>query len=386
MPTSEQSVVSAIKGLVEAYSVSSTDPAWDSSNSAVIAQLSKLCETAGFTVDVLPLPGDDNKANLVARLGPRTRGGLVLSGHTDTVPFDEGRWHSNPLQLTERDGALYGLGSADMKSFFALALAASEGLDPNAMTAPLYILGTADEESTMGGARNLALEDIAGAEAAVIGEPTGLKPIRLNKGIMMQAIELQGRSGHSSNPALGHNVIDALPAVLKLLDEYRIEIAQRYHCALLHVPKPTLNFGCLHGGDSPNRICGSMALHFDVRLVPGLDFSTVESELQQRIQNLSLERGIKVNMRRLIEPVDAFEEPEDSRLSKIATQVTGCGAEGVNFATEAPFLQRLGLQTLVLGPGSIDVAHQPDERLELSQIQPCIDVLKNLIQRYCLSH
>lgn len=388
MPTTEQRVTRQISELVSIQSVSSTDPRWDSSNRPVIERLAAFTEAQGFTTTVLDLPDDGSKCNLIARLGPvgsrdSSRGGLVLAGHTDTVPFDEGRWQSDPLTLTERGGNLYGLGSADMKGFFALALAAAGRLDPTAMSAPLYILATADEESSMNGARALEKSDLAGAEAVIIGEPTSLRPVRLHKGIMMQSIRLMGQSGHSSDPSLGNNTIDALPRLLQMLDEFRSDLARRYHCELLKVPSPTLNFGCIHGGDSPNRICGSTELHFDVRIVPGLDFQVVEQGLQHFVETLAAERGIKVEMRRLVQPVDAFEEPADSRLVKVAEQASGAPAEGVNYATEAPFLQRLGLNTIVLGPGSIDCAHQPDEHLALAQLNPAIAILERAIGHYC---
>lgn len=395
MPTIEQTVTRQISELVALPSVSSTDPSWDSSNRRVIERLAEFAEGQGFATEILPLPGGD-KANLIARLGPekplpesgdqaheQPRGGLVLSGHTDTVPFDEGRWTSDPLSLTERDGKLFGLGSADMKGFFAIALAAASRIDPSALRAPLYILATADEESSMNGARALESTALAGAEAVIIGEPTSLRPVRLHKGIMMQAIQLRGQSGHSSNPALGNNAIEGVPRLLQLLDELRTELAARYHCALLQIPAPTLNFGCLHGGDSPNRICGAVELHFDVRMVPGLDFSVVEASLQRCIELLAAERGLDVSMRRLVQPIDAFEESADAKLVKVVEAVTGVPAEAVNYATEAPFLQRLGLETIVLGPGSIDCAHQPDEHLALDQLTPALTILEQTIGHYC---
>jgi len=390
MPTLEQTVIQRIKRLIASPSVSSTNPHWDSSNLDVIQHLADFAEAQGFAVDIQPLPGNPDKANLVARLGPESpsnqRRGLVLSGHTDTVPFDAERWRSDPLQATEYDGALYGLGSADMKSFFALALAAADSFNAKALSAPLYLVATCDEESTMAGARHLVAETFAGARAAIIGEPTSLQPVRMHKGIMMQAITVKGRSGHSSNPALGNNALDALPVLLNLLSEYRLNLAQRFRCELLPVASPTLNFGCIHGGDNPNRICGEVELHFDVRLVPGLDFNAVEAELQHFVEQLAKDRELDVEMRRLIEPVPAFEQPISADLVALTESLSGHDAMGVNYATEAPFLQQLGLETIVLGPGSIDTAHKADEHLPLNQLKPAIKLLQSAIANYCTSH
>lgn len=390
MPTTEQRVVQQLKQLVAEPSVSSPDPQWDTSNRGVIEKLAGFTDELGFKVAVQPLqPGPGGKANLIARLGPEApsneqSGGLVLSGHTDTVPFDEGRWQSDPLALVERDGGLFGLGSTDMKGFFPVALAAIAELDLHELHAPLYLLATADEESTMRGARELPVDALKGASAAIIGEPTNLQPIRLHKGIMMQGVRLSGRSGHSSDPSLGRNVIDVVPALLKLFDRYRAELAQEFRCELLAVPTPTINFGCLHGGDSPNRICGELDFSFDVRMLPGLAYQDIETALNQRLTALASAHGIDIEMRRLVEPVPAFEQAEDSAAVIAAEAVTGCAAGAVNFATEAPFLQRLGLETIVLGPGSIDVAHQPDEYMPMDQLRPAIDVIKQLIAHHCL--
>lgn len=390
MSTLEKRVITQIQHLIASPSVSSNNPQWDSSNLGVIQHLADFAEAQGFVVDIQPLPDNPGKANLVARLGPESadnqRRGLVLSGHTDTVPFDAERWRSDPLRATEYDGALHGLGSADMKSFFALALAAADSFNAKALSAPLYLVATCDEESTMAGARHLVAETLAGARAAIIGEPTSLQPVRMHKGIMMQAITLEGRSGHSSNPALGHNAIDALPELLNLLSQYRQTLAERFHCELLPVANPTLNFGCVHGGDNPNRICGKVELHFDIRLVPGLDFNTVEAELQHFVEQLAKDRELNVEMRRLIEPVPAFEQPIEAEVVELTEALSRQGAAGVNYATEAPFLQQLGLETIVLGPGSIDTAHKADEHLPLNQLKPVINLLQAAIANYCTSH
>lgn len=390
MPTTEQQVVQQLRQLVALPSVSSPDPRWDTSNRGVIDKLAEFTDSLGFEVQLLPLhPGPAGKANLIARLGPERptdgcAGGLVLSGHTDTVPFDEGRWQSDPLQLVERDGGLFGLGSTDMKGFFPVALAAVAEIDPADLRAPLYLLATADEESTMRGARELPIDALQGASAAIIGEPTDLQPVRLHKGIMMQGVRLRGRSGHSSDPSLGRNVIDVVPELLALFDCYRKELARSYHRELLAVPSPTINFGCLHGGDSPNRICGELEFSFDVRMVPGLAHTEIERVLNQRLGELAEAQGIEIEMYRLVEPVPAFEQAAESPAVQAAEMVAGRPAGAVNFATEAPFLQRLGLDTIVMGPGCIDVAHQPDEYMPLNQLRPGIDMLKQLIVHHCL--
>jgi len=300
------------------------------------------------------------------------------------VPFDEGRWSSDPLGLSERDQRLYGLGSTDMKGFFPLAIAAVDSFRHTDLRQPLILLATADEESSMNGARALVEAGRPKARAAIIGEPTSLVPVRMHKGIMMEAVRITGRAGHSSNPELGNSALEGMHAVMGDLLEYRAKLRERFSCDFFTVAWPTLNLGCVHGGDSPNRICGQAELHFDLRMTPAGDNDTVRAEIAQRLSGIAQQRGLDIRMRPLVTDISPFEQRADSELVQLAERLTGHPAEAVAFATEAPFLQALGMETIVLGPGSIDRAHQPDEYLELDQIQPCIALLQQCIRHYCL--
>jgi acetylornithine deacetylase len=383
MAQSDKQVLAQLSQLIAIPSVSSTDPLWDQGNRPVVDLLAGWLADMGFNIEIQEVCATGNKANLIATLGSGP-GGLVLAGHTDTVPFDEGRWQSDPLNLSERDQRLYGLGSTDMKGFFPLAIAAASQFIDTPLQQPLIFLATADEESSMNGARALAAAGKPKARAAIIGEPTSLAPIRMHKGIMMEAVSITGKAGHSSNPLLGNSALEGAHAVMSDLMTYRGELGERYTNELFSVPFPTLNLGCIHGGDSPNRICGRTELHFDLRMTPGNDNASIRGELQQRMANIAQQHSLDIEMRSLIQDVPSFEQPADSELVRLAEQLTGHTAEAVAFATEAPFLQQLGMDTIVMGPGSIDRAHQPDEYLELDQIQPCISLLQQFIRHYCL--
>jgi acetylornithine deacetylase len=369
--------------LVSLPSVSSTQASLDQGNRAVIDTLAQWLGDLGFAIEIQPLQADGNKANLIATLG-RGPGGLVLAGHTDTVPFDEGLWQYNPLAVTEDSGRLYGLGSTDMKGFFPLVIAAARQFVDTPLQQPLIILATADEESSMQGARALAAAGYPRARQAIIGEPTGLRPVRLHKGIMMEAIRIQGRSGHSSDPKLGSNALDGLHAVLGNLISYRDALRSRFQHPAFEVQHPTLNLGCVHGGDNPNRICGASELHFDVRVTPGVSNATIREEIQQRIADVAASSDLDISMHSLIAGADAFEQAADSELVRLAEKLTGHSSEAVAFATEAPYMQQLGMDTIILGPGSITRAHQPDEYIELEQFQPCIDLLMQFIRHFCV--
>jgi acetylornithine deacetylase len=383
MPSSDKLIIQRLRQLVATPSVSSTDPHWDQGNRAVIDLLASWLEDLGFRTEIQPVSADGSKANLIATLGSGP-GGLVLAGHTDTVPFDEGRWQSDPLGLSERDQRLYGLGSTDMKGFFPLAIAAAEAFRDIPLQQPLIILATADEESSMNGARALVEAGRPKARAAIIGEPTSLVPVRMHKGIMMEAVQITGRAGHSSNPELGNSALEGLHTVMGDLMTYRAGLRERYSNDFFDVAWPTLNLGCVHGGDSPNRICGQAELHFDLRMTPAGNNDTVREEIARRLSRIGREHSLDIQLRPLVNAISPFEQDADSELVRLAERLTGHRAEAVAFATEAPFLQALGMETIVMGPGSIDRAHQPDEYLELDQIQPCIALLQQCIRHYCL--
>ncbi len=383
MALPEKRIVDQLRQLVATPSVSSTDPHWDHGNRGVIDLLAHWLEALGFAIEIVPVNNDGSKANLIATLGSGP-GGLVLAGHTDTVPFDEDRWQSDPLGLSERDGRLYGLGSTDMKGFFPLAIAAAEQFREAALQQPLILLATADEESSMDGARSLAEAGRPRARAAIIGEPTSLVPVRMHKGIMMESVRVTGRAGHSSNPELGNSALEGMHAVMGELMAFRQELRERLSNDLFTVPQPTLNLGCIHGGDSPNRICGRTELHFDLRLTPGTDSAAVREDIEGRLARIAAARGLEIELTSLIGSVEPFEQGADSELVRTAEKLTGHSATAVAFATEAPFLKQLGMETIIMGPGSIDRAHQPDEYLELEQIRPCIELLSRCIRHYCL--
>jgi len=362
-------------------SVSCTQPALDQSNRPVVELLATWLGDLGFACELQEIaPG---KFNLLASMGSGP-GGLVLAGHTDTVPYDESLWKSDPLRLDERDGRWYGLGSCDMKGFFAIAIEALLPLLDKPLRQPLLILATCDEESSMAGARALAEAGRPLGRAAVIGEPTGLRPIRLHKGVMMERIDILGQSGHSSDPSLGHSALEAMHAAIGELLALRAQWQKEYNNPQFGVPQPTLNLGCIHGGDNPNRICGQCALEFDLRPLPGMDPQALRRAIGERLQPLAERFAVRLDYQPLFPAVPPFEQAADSELVRLAERLSGHSAEAVAFGTEAPYLQQLGCQTLVLGPGDIACAHQPDEHLELARIPPTVELLRGLIQHYCL--
>ncbi len=369
--------------LIAAPSMSSVSPEFDTSNRQVIELLAEWLERLDFAVEVHPLPRQPHKANLIATLG-RGPGGLVLAGHTDTVPYDEGRWNHDPFRATEADGRLYGLGTSDMKGFFALAIEAARDLRAEALREPLIILATADEESSMEGAQELVHLGRPKARYAVIGEPTGLRPVNAHKGILMEAIHLIGRAGHSSNPALGVNALEGMHRVIGELLSWRAELQAGHSDPRFEVPVPTMNLGHIHGGDNPNRICGDCELHIDLRPLPGMELDELREELEARVARAIHGWDLQAERRALFAGTPPLHTDPASAIVQAAERLTGHRPEAVAFCTEGPYLNSMGMETVILGPGDIAQAHQPDEFIALDRLRPTVELLSELIRRFCL--
>ncbi len=392
MPTNSRQKIPDFKSLIQQLlstpSISCTSPAIDQGNLHVIELLADWFEALGFHCEIQPLDETKNKANLIATAG-RGDNGLVLAGHTDTVPCDENRWQVEPFGLTEKDGRFYGLGSCDMKSFFAVIIEALKTIDLQQLQQPLIILATTDEETSMAGAKAIARQAQAfglnRARYAVIGEPTDMRPVRMHKGMMMESIQLTGQAGHSSNPALGNNALEAMHKVISELLRWREELQSTYKNPLFEVPVPTMNLGHIHGGDNPNRICGSCELQIDIRPLPGMDISDLRTEMQQRLKRVLRETGVQFKIEALFDGVNAMETDKNAELVQLAEKMTQSESQVVAFSTEAPFYNAMGLQSIVMGPGSIRQAHQPDEYIEMKALQPAAEIIRQLIEHHCCS-
>jgi acetylornithine deacetylase len=310
---------------------------------------------------------------------------LVIAGHSDTVPYDAELWSGDPFVLRERDGKLHGLGAADMKAFLALAVEAVAALDANTLKAPVILLATADEETSMDGARALVQAQRPRARHAIIGEPTDMRPVRAHKGILMEQLKVLGRTGHSSDPSLGNNAIEGMVKVLEALSRFRGELAERHRNLSFSVPTPTLNFGRIQGGDSANRICGECTLDIDVRLLPGMEMEFLRAELKRVAEQALAGTGLTLEHHTSFPGSAPHELSAQAEIVRVAEALTGEGAISVAFATEAPFLAALGADALVLGPGGIEQAHRPDEHVLVERLEPTVKLLQELTHRFCVT-
>jgi acetylornithine deacetylase len=371
-----------LRGLIGTPSVSSTHAHLDMSNRAVCEKLANWLEPLGFACELLPVKGRQDSVNLVATLG-RGDGGLVLSGHTDTVPFDESGWDSDPFTLRDGGDRWHGLGTCDMKGFLAMCVQLAGELQGHTLKQPLVILATADEESGMDGAKALLESGRRYGRHALVGEPTGLIPVRMHKGIFMDALRIRGHAGHSSDPDAGVNAVEGLHRALSAVLKMRDELKTRAIRPEFPVPYATLNLGCVHGGDSPNRIPAACELQFDLRPIPGQSLQALRAELRERIDE-SLQGGRwQWEHDIFYEGADPFETPAEAQIVKVAEKLTGSDAQAVNFATEGGYFNQLGMQALILGPGSINQAHQPNEFLAMDQVDPMMNILRGMVKNFC---
>ena len=380
MPRALPSTREMIAQLIASPSVSSTAPESDMGNRGVIDLVADWSESLGFDVEIQPV--SDGKFNLIARAGSGSDG-LVLSGHTDTVPCDPDLWNSDPWVASERDDRIYGLGSCDMKSFLALALAASRKTDLGKLRQPLTLVATADEESTMNGARLIADNGRKLGRCCVIGEPTGLLPINQHKGCLTLMVRFDGRSGHASDPGLGNSALESMHDFIGRLFVYRERLQRNYNNPAFTIPTPTMNLGHIHGGDSSNRICGSCTLSIDIRFLPGMTVESLRADIDEIAAEVADRFGQTFNSEIIGSGGKAMLTDEASEIAQVLTRLTGKKPSSVAFGTEAPYFNDMQTETIVIGPGSINQAHQPDEYLPLEHIEPTVKMLDDLIAHFC---
>jgi acetylornithine deacetylase len=370
------------ENIIKTPSISAFDEKIDQTNKPLIDILAGWFRDLGFSITIQQVPGTRNKFNMLAKIGSG-EGGLLLCGHSDTVPFDEGRWQSDPFKVKQADGKLFGLGSCDMKGFFAFILEALKTTPLNKLNKPLYILATADEETSMAGARFFADQQMIKPSMAIIGEPTELIPIYKHKGHIAQSLNVRGKAGHSSEPEKGVNAIEIMYQAMGQLMDLQSKLKTQFHDEAFSVPHVTMNLGHIHGGDAENRICGHCKLNFDMRVVPELDDEQALAMIDEALAPVFAKYPNRLSMDLMYPTAPAFACRDEQNILALAEQLTGKKFQSANYATEAPFINQLGCDTIVLGPGSIDQAHQPDEYISLDFVNPTVHILQQMISKVC---
>ena len=334
---------------------------------------------------------DGTKANLVATIGPATtRGGVVLSGHSDVVPVDGQDWSTDPFRVTERDGRLYGRGTCDMKGFLAVVLALVPEFKRRRLRSPVHVVLTYDEETDCSGATRL-MEALPGTglapRAVIIGEPTEMRIVNAHKGQCVLETVIVGREAHSSATHLGVNAIDVAAELIAHLGTISRELAAR-PCAMAGMSPPfsTINVGTIRGGQQFNIVPAACRFEWEIRAVPGDDPDAIIARFEAHAERLLADMrerypgaAIDTTVTGVVAP---FVPEDDSPAETLVKSLAGTNEAGaMAFGTEAPCYQQAGMSVVVFGPGSIDQAHKPDEYIELRQIDACVDFMRRLMDR-----
>lgn len=330
------------------------------------------------------------KSNLLVRFGPEIEGGVVLSGHTDVVPVDGQDWSSDPFTVEERDGRLYGRGTADMKSFLAVALANAEGFAAAELTRPVYFAFSYDEEIGLLGAPRL-IDDLVRCEpkpeAVIVGEPTMMKVIDGHKGIAYHRVRVTGAESHSSQTGRGVSAVTAAARLIGVVEAMnRARAANADPQSPFDPPHTTMTCNLVHGGTQANIMAGACEFQWDLRRMPGEPGEAALAEFMEHARALEAEMRA-IDPRCAIEVERAADAPPlepraENKAAELAYALTGENRAGaVSYGTEGGQFQEAGLAVVVCGPGSIDQAHQPDEFISVDQLKAGDLFMKRLIKR-----
>lgn len=372
----------------------SFDTVSSKSNMSLVEFLRPLLTDIGFDVEIQSQQfehGTLEKANVIARVGPRDVEPLMFSAHTDTVPVGtESHWEHEPLELTEdkRRGLLFGRGSVDMKGSIAAMICALAPLLPKAGNFKReLILGlTYDEEVGLLGAKHLVHSKLIKPRYALVGEPTLMKPMRMHKGhIYLRAI-CHGASGHASDPKSGVNAIEIAGEVIEKLRAFAGELAVQQN-EEYDPPYATLNLGVINGGTKANVIAEECVIEFDIRPIEGQTSDLMIRDLAARMQSIGEHCGQPLVSLKLIRcPTEPVTTDVNSLIVTVAEQVTGIKARGVPYGTDASVLQLMGTDCLILGPGDIAQAHKPNEFVKTEQLEIAVSKFKQIAQKMCLGN
>jgi acetylornithine deacetylase len=333
------------------------------------------------------------KANLFATLGDSPKPGLVLSGHTDVVPVDGQDWHTDPFLATEKDGKLFARGSADMKGFIGIALAQApkflEAINHRALDAPLHYALSYDEEVGCLGVRNLIRdleENKIKPAGCVVGEPTSMQPIIAHKGTHRFRCSVHGREAHSSYVTYGVNAIEYAAKIIvyiRQLADRLAQIEQRDYG--FTVPYSTLSTGLVQGGIAANVVPKECTFSFDMRTLPNASPEALYEEIRLYAERLAgemqaIDPESRIELKWMSQTV-GLAAAETDAIVQWALKLSGEKSAGkVSYGTEAGLFQKMGVPSVICGPGDIAEAHRPNEFVALDQLARCEAFMQRILE------
>jgi acetylornithine deacetylase len=359
-------------------------------NIALMGYVKGLLEDAGIPVVLVPDAGG-GKANLYATTGPAGVGGVMLSGHTDVVPVEGQAWTKPPFALTQADGRIYGRGAADMKGFVACAVAAMLQAARRPLRVPLHLALSYDEEIGCMGVRSL-IDMLAAApvrpRCCIVGEPTGMQVATGHKGKVALRATCVGREGHSALAPLALNALHLVGDFLAAVRGLQAEVAATgLRDGDYDVPYTTLHVGKMSGGVQVNIVPNHATMDFEIRSLAGEDVAGLITRLEAAAEGIVAplraefpEAAIRVER---LWDYPGLGTPSDAGVVNFVKGLTGAnGTIKVAFGTEGGlFDQRLGIPTVICGPGSMAQGHKPDEFVTVEQLERCEAMLSALIGR-----
>lgn len=356
------------------------------SNLALIAFVEDYLLQHGVTSQLVPTP-DGSKTSLFATIGPQGEPGVALSGHTDVVPVTGQAWDTDPFEVVERDGKLYGRGTADMKGFLACVLAAVPDFAARDLATPIHLAFSYDEEVGCTGVRPMIAEfgtRLQPPGMVIVGEPTSMRVVDAHKGPVRWQVDISGRAAHSSMAHLGANAIAAAGALLGELHRIEEELKATPPDPRFEPPYPTLQVTLIEGGNATNIVPVSCRFSFDIRAMPGLDTGAIERRLRAfadakvvpDMRRVAPESAVSIVQANNVPP---FQANARADVVALALQLTGQNETfAVSYATEAGLFQSGGSPSVVCGPGDIAQAHTANEWIAASELDACMVFLDRL--------
>ncbi len=324
-------------------------------------------------------PGE---ANIVAKIGPKDAKKIILSGHIDTVPFgDSNEWVHDPLSAQISEGVMWGRGTVDMKGgTSALAHSFVDAIKiESELSHQIVFAGSAQEEVGLLGAKHLEKNGLMqDAEYLIIGEPTNLEPKSFEKGIIWFNVAAKGKQAHASRPELGKNAIEALGRIMPKLKECLPDYS------IPEVGQTTINFGMIKGGSAYNVVAENAVLSCDVRTTPGIDNSKVIEIVKQVLS--TQDDGIEYEFELVQEDKAVQSKTQDfpKLVKNVVEQFKGHSVEigGTYYATDAAALMaNTDINMVILGPGSTELLHQTNERIEINELVEAQQIYSEIIKR-----
>jgi len=333
------------------------------------------------------------KANLFATLGDSKKPGLILSGHTDVVPVDGQNWDTDPFQATLRDGKLFARGAADMKGFIGIILAQAPkfaaALNDNRLDAPLHYSLSYDEEVGCVGVRGLIRdleENHIRPAGCVVGEPTSMQPIIAHKGTHRFRCRVRGREAHSSYVTHGVNAVEYAARLVVFIRQIADRLAQiETRDYGFTVPYSTLSTGVINGGIAANVIPKDCTFQFDMRTLPNTspdalfqEICTYAQELAREMHAVDEKSGIDLEW---LSQTAGLAAAESDAIVQWAMQLSRNARVGkVSYGTEAGLFQKMGVPSVICGPGDIAQAHSANEFVTLEQLAQCERFMDRILE------